>query len=68
MSPAEGDAQIAVENNEVRRLRCGQQSSQANIGFAGPAAELVCEVSSLCSRIGAESNSKKLWRAFTRAA
>lgn len=45
-------------------LRCEQQSSHANVGFTGPAAELVGEVSPLWRMRRRESNSKMLWEAF----
>src|SRR5258708_36376818 len=49
-------AQIEVENNRVRRLQCRHRGWHANIRFAGPAAEPVCEVIPLCSKFALESN------------
>jgi hypothetical protein len=39
------------------------QGWHANISFAGPAAELVCEVMSLWRKLELESNAKNLWLA-----
>src|SRR5580658_10298269 len=51
-----------MENNRVRRIALPRQGRHANCSFAGPAAELVCEVISLSWKGARESNAKNLLR------
>jgi hypothetical protein len=53
-------AQIEWRTTRSGELQYRRQGQHANISFAGPAAELVCEVIPLCRILTLESNANNL--------